>query len=95
MNYNEIITEVATRNEVTKKDTKAIIDSFVEVITETLTKGEDVKVSGIGTFKIIDVAERTGTIMMGDRKGEKYVSPAHKDVKVKVTKALRDTVKNA
>lgn len=95
MIYNEIVKKVATKNEITQKDTKTVIDSFVEVIAETLTNGEDVKISGLGTFKVVEKAGRSGVIQMGTRKGETYTTEPSKGVKFSITKTLKDAVKNA
>ena len=42
-----------------------------------------IAIGKIGKFKVKDVPERTGTIMMGDRKGETYTVPAHSEITFK------------
>ena len=48
------------RSEMTKKDSEKFISAFVEVVTETLEKGEKVQLVGFGTFEVRERAERTG-----------------------------------
>ena len=90
MNKAELIALVAEKVDLTKKATEQVIDTLFDTISETLETGEKVVISGFGTFETAQVAERTGTIMMGDRKGEKYVTPAHTAPKFKAAKALKD-----
>lgn len=93
MNKTELITKLAEVQGKTKKAAGEDLTSFVAVITEALADGDSVKIPGLGTFNVVDVAERTGTIQMGDRKGETYVTPAHKAPKFKASKTLKDIVK--
>lgn len=93
MNKTELVTKVAGKLGVTKKDTAAAIDAFVETVIETVASGEEVNLSGFGKFSAVDVAERTGTIQMGDRKGETYTTPAHRAPKFKFASAFKDAVK--
>ena len=37
-----------------------LVDDFFEIITEELSKGEIVKISGFGTFSLIKKSERIG-----------------------------------
>ena len=93
MNKNELVTKVAGKLGVTKKDTVAAIDAFVETVIETVASGEEVSLAGFGKFTSVDVAERTGVIQMGERKGEAYTTPAHRAPKFKFATAFKDAVK--
>lgn len=92
MTKNEILKTVAERVDgATQKDIGVILDAFADVITDTLKKDptETIPVGKIGKFKVKDVPERRGKIMMGDRKGEEYVTPAHKEITFKVSKSVK------
>ena len=93
MNKNETIKALANKTQYAQKDIKAVLDAFVETVIETVAAGEEVNISGLGKFVAVDVAERTGTIQMGDRKGETYVTPAHRAPKFKVASAFKDALK--
>lgn len=89
---NELVSAIAERIEGSKKgDIAVVLDTFAEVITDTLKADatESVPVGKLGKFKVKEVPERTGTIMMGDRKGEKYVTPAHQEITFKMSKSAK------
>ncbi len=50
MNKKELIKAIAAKTGLAQKDVRAVIDAFVEVVVETLKKGEEVKITGFGTF---------------------------------------------
>ena len=89
---NELINAIAERVDGAKKgDIAVIIDTYAEVITDTL-KGdatESVPVGKLGKFKVKTVPERRGKIMMGDRKGEEYVTPQHDEITFKMSKTAK------
>ncbi len=60
MTKTELISAVSEKTEMTKKDSEKFISAFVEVVTETLEKGEKVQLVGFGTFEVRERAERTG-----------------------------------
>lgn len=89
---NELISAIAERIEGAKKgDIAVVLDTFAEVITDTLKKNttESVPVGKLGKFKVKTVSERRGKIMMGDRKGEEYVTPQHNEITFKMSKTAK------
>lgn len=60
MNKNELTAAVAERAEMSKKEADAAITAFVDVISESLRKGEKVQLQGFGTFEVRHRAARTG-----------------------------------
>ena len=92
MTKNELVSAIAERIEGAKKgDIAVIIDTYAEVITDTL-KGditESVPVGKLGKFKVKNVPERTGKIMLGERAGETYITPAHQEITFKMSKAAK------
>lgn len=92
MTKTDLITAIANRVDGAKKgDITVIIDTYAEVITDTLKKDstEAVPVGKLGKFKVKTVPERRGKIMMGDRKGEEYVTPAHNEITFKMSKSAK------
>ena len=92
MNKTELIAVVAEKANMTKANADVAVSAALNAIVDALAKGEKVALPGFGTFEIADVKERTGTIQMGARKGETYVTPAHKAPKFKAGKAMKDAV---
>ena len=88
----ELINAIAERIEGAKKgDIALILDTYAEVITDTLKADttEYVPVGKLGKFKVKTVPERRGKIMMGDRKGEEYVTPQHDEICFKMSKSAK------
>lgn len=92
MTKTDLITAIANRVDGAKKgDIAVIIDTYAEVITDTLKADatESVPVGKLGKFKVKTVPERRGKIMMGDRKGEEYVTPQHDEITFKMSKSAK------
>ena len=92
MTKNEVLKAVSNKVEgASQKDIAVILDAFADVITETLTADhtESVAVGKLGKFKVKEVPERRGTILLGDRKGEEYVTPAHSEITFKMSKTAK------
>ena len=88
----ELINAIAERIEGAKKgDIALILDTYAEVITDTLKADttESVPVGKRGKFKVKTVPERRAKIMMGDRKGEEYVTPQHDEICFKMSKSAK------
>ena len=60
MNKSELITALAEKAEVSKKDATKILDAFTATITEELSKKEKIALTGFGTFETRERAARTG-----------------------------------
>lgn len=50
MNKQEFIDEVCAKTNLSTKDAKASVEAVLDVITETLSKGESVNFTGFGSF---------------------------------------------
>lgn len=58
MNKSELITRVAEKSGLQKKQVTAAIESFVETVEETLAKGEKIQIIGFGNFEVRERAAR-------------------------------------
>ena len=92
MNKGDLVSAMAEVTGMTKKNTAAAVDAFIEVVSETLEKGEDVALVGFGTFKVKERAARKGR---NPQSGEEIDIPASNVVSFKVGKTLKDAVKGA
>ena len=89
---NELVNVISERVDGAKKgDIAVILETFADVITDTLKANseESVPVGKLGKFKVKTVPERRGKIMMGDRKGEEYVTPQHDEITFKMSKSAK------
>lgn len=92
MTKTDLVREISSRIEgTTQKDIAVVLDVFEQVVVDTLKKdtNETVSFGKLGKFKVKTVPERTGTIMMGDRAGEKYVTPQHDEICFKMSKTTK------
>ncbi len=89
MNKAELVDELANRTGLSKKDSEATVKSFIEIVTERLTKGDSVQLIGFGTFEVGKRAARTGR---NPKTGETIKIAAAKTPKFKAGKALKDAV---
>ena len=60
MNKSELITSMAEKAKMTKKDAEIALKAFTESVEEALEKGEKVQLVGFGTFAVSKRAARTG-----------------------------------
>ena len=60
MQKTRFIAEVAERSGVSKKDARRVVESMLEVISESLREGEKVVLTGFGTFEVRERQERQG-----------------------------------
>ena len=89
MNKAELVTAIAEKTELSKKDSEKALKAFIDVVTEELTKGEKIQLVGFGTFEVSERAAREGR---NPKTGETMMIAASKAPKFKAGKALRDVV---
>lgn len=77
---------------VNQKDIATVLDAISEVVVDVVKADDDVAIPGIGKVSVKTVPERRGKIMMGDRKGEEYVVPEHREPKIKLAKSFKEVL---
>ena len=60
MNKQELVTKMAEKTQLTKKDTEAVLKAFIDSVQEALVNGEKVQLIGFGTFETRERAAREG-----------------------------------
>ena len=89
MNKNELVSAVADKAGMTKSDASDAVDALLDVITDALKGGDDVRITGFGSFS---VAHRAATEGRNPRTGETIKIAASKSPKFKAGKGLKDAV---
>ena len=89
MNKSELIAAIAAKTGETKKSAEATLNAFIEVVTETLVKGDKVQLVGFGSFEVRKRAARKGR---NPQTKEEIKIPASKAPVFKAGKALKDLV---
>ena len=60
MNKADLIAKLATKTSLTKAQSEIFLDAALEIIQKTVSKGEEVKLVGFGTFSRQSRKSRTG-----------------------------------
>jgi DNA-binding protein HU-beta len=60
MNRKELIEALATKTESTKADAERNVGAMIDIISDTLKKGDSLSLVGFGTFEVRKRAARTG-----------------------------------
>jgi DNA-binding protein HU-beta len=60
MNKPQLIDCIAKKGNISKVEAKKALELTIEAISEALAKGESITLIGFGTFKITELAGRTG-----------------------------------
>lgn len=89
MNKAELITSMAEKSELTKKDAEKALKAFMESVQESLGKGEKVQLVGFGTYEVKERAARVGR---NPKTREEIQIPASKVPVFKAGKDLKDLV---
>jgi DNA-binding protein HU-beta len=89
VNKNDLVDAVAERTGLAKSDAARAVEAVLGAVTETLQKGDQVALSGFGTFVVKARAARTGR---NPRTGESIAIPASRVPAFKAGKALKDAL---
>ena len=84
MNKSDLINAIRAKTGLTAKDAEAFFGAFWGSIKEALAAGEEVNLTGTGSFK---VKERAARESINPRTKEKIVVPAKKAVAFKISKS--------
>jgi nucleoid DNA-binding protein len=90
MNKQELVDAIASGSGLTKKQSHAVLEAFIDSVVKSVKKNEDVVLIGFGSFKLISRKARDGR---NPQTGKKIKIPAKKAPKFVAGKAFRDAVK--
>lgn len=90
MNKAELVSSMAEKSGLTKKDAEVALNAFMKSVEESLKAGEKVQLVGFGTF---DVRERKSRKGRNPRDPKQVINiPASKAPVFKAGKALKELV---
>ena len=89
MNKNDLIGEVAGKAGLSKVDTSKAVEATFGAITKALSKKDDVRIIGFGTFSAVKRAAKEGR---NPQTGKKMTIPAATVPKFKAGKGLKQAV---
>ncbi len=87
-----LIEEVLTLGDLTRRDGEVIVETVFEAVTAALKKGEKIEVRGFGSFRI---RQRKPRIGRNPKTGARVEVPAKRIPYFKPSKELRDLVNPA
>jgi len=89
MNRRELVAELAERLEIDKRTADTGLQAFVDIVTDTVSSGEVVAISGFAKFARVERAARMGR---NPQTGEAIRIKASRRVRVTPLKAFKDAV---
>ena len=91
MNKNDLINAVAGATGSTKADAGNAVDAILDAIAGALRNGDDVRLTGFGTFS---VSHRSARMGRNPRTGASMYIPASNQPKFKAGATLKSAVNN-
>jgi DNA-binding protein HU-beta len=91
MNKQEIVDALANKMQTDKHNAEKMLESFVEVVTESLKNGQEVHISGFGSFVVTDRSARMGVNPQNPE--QKIQIAATRVPKFRAGKGLKDAVR--
>ena len=89
MTKKEFVAALGEKTGLSKKDTEAFVNAFIDTITEELASGGSVNLTGFGSFEVRSRKEKT---CINPQTKEKMLVPATKSPAFKPGKALKDEI---
>lgn len=89
MTQDDLIERISRGANLSKAATRDVLRVLTESVTYYLTRNEEVTLTGLAKFTVIEKPARTGR---NPATGEAIAIAAHSAVKIKPLKALRDAV---
>lgn len=90
MHKKQLIQEIAKITKLPNKNVETTINTFTETVMKTLKKGQEVKLIGFGTFKVIKTRARIGR---NPKTGKELKIPARRKVRFSTGTKLNEAVK--
>ncbi len=90
MTKAEVVNKIASRTDVNKNEALKIVETFMEVVKDSLNGGKNVYLRGFGTFQIKHRAEKTARNIS---KNSTVIIPAHNIPAFKPSKYFVEDVK--
>ena len=89
MTRKDLITKMSEESGLTKKDSELALNSFTNIIENSLKNNEKIQLIGFGTFEVSERSARTGR---NPHNGSVIEIPSCKVPKFKPSKALKSSV---
>lgn len=91
MTKNDLAKELAVSEKLHLSTAVKAVDGIIRIVKESLAKGDDIFLRGFGTLAVVEREERSARHF---KTGEAITIPAHRTVKIKVSKELKESLNN-
>jgi DNA-binding protein HU-beta len=85
----DIVDHIASGTGLTRLETEAVVDGFIQTVIDALKEGKNIEIRGFGSFK---TKKRKGRIARNPRTGEQVQVDEHYVPVFKVSKELKHIV---
>ncbi|MGB2869930.1 MAG: HU family DNA-binding protein [Bacteroidota bacterium] len=89
MTKADIVDVIASATGLTKVETEAVVDGFIQTVINSMKEGRNIEIRGFGSFK---VKKRKGRMARNPRTGEQVMVDEHFVPIFKVSKELKHVV---
>ena len=90
MTKGEFVDQVASESGLSKGDATKAVDTFIDVVTETLRRGGEINFTGFGKFSVAERGARQG---VNPQTGERIQIAATRVPRFSAGSALKNAVK--
>lgn len=90
MNKGELVEALSVKLDVSRVQADKMLNTFIELVTGSLKKGDDVAITGFGTFLVAKRAARNG---INPKTRAAIKIPASKVPRFKAGKTFKDIIK--
>ena len=89
MTKHQLENELATSAKLPLSTAVKAIDGLIRIAKEKLAEGEEISIRGFGALSVVHREERKGR---NPHTGEEKTIPAHRTMKFKISKELKETL---
>jgi DNA-binding protein HU-beta len=89
MTKGELIEDIIERSGLSRAQSRAAVEAFVASVTDALKRGEDVRLTGFGSFTPI---ARAAGLARNPRTGAPVKRPASKTARFRIGEALKSAL---
>lgn len=92
MTKADIVDVIASSTGLTKVETEAVVNGFMETVQDAMKRGETIELRGFGSFKVVKRAQR---VARNPKTNEEVIVPEQYVPVLKMSKAFREEVNEA
>jgi len=89
MTKADMVDVISSSTGLTKVETEAVVNGFMETVIDAMKRGERIELRGFGTFKVVKRAPR---VARNPKTNEEIAVPSQHVPTLKISQDFRDTV---